>query len=174
MRGAPSIPDPEPIRDALEPIALPSPEFSLALAVLLGLAALILLVVAIRWIRSPRRVAYGSPTGRAQMRLSMIRPDEMPSRDLFRELRAILADYLTSRAGVAALKQTSPEILASLRAAGFADLPELREFLEESDRARFSASGIATATARGAVDQCRAIIERVEVLMKEGPASAAV
>ena len=164
-----AVPPPEMIRDSLEPVAISASPLSMGMAIALGIGLALGLALIFLWNRRrPKRAKFGSPRGRAKMRLSLLNPEAVSSRDLFRELSAILADYLTAQVGVAATRQTSPEIVAALRTAGFAPLPELQTFLNESDRARFAASESVITSGRSAIDQCGLIIERVDALLAKG------
>jgi hypothetical protein len=146
----------ELIQDEHRPIELPEPPL-LPPGVAIGLGIALLLAVAwlIRW----RIRAFRSPERRARKRISRIDTASAEPRDLYRQLHAVMVEYFGARAAIPASKQTSAEILSSLRATGFAEPAGLREFLAASDEARFSAGPwIESTPGQTAVAQCRGIV----------------
>jgi hypothetical protein len=170
MQPADELPTLEPIHDSLELIDPPGHPvlfWSGAIASVLLLAWA--LWFGIRWLRRRRHAQRTSPERLAFERLWRIEPDAVRARELFREVHSILTEYLTARAGFAAARRTSPEILSSFHAAGFGESQDLRAFLSDSDRARFSApTEGASVDRQEPIRQCRAIIDHVEAQRKVG------
>ena len=160
----------ELIKDSLEPIELPPPSdpWGNAAIGIIGLEVAILLTLVTRWFVLFWMRRLRSPHRRARLRLKSKTLASLDQRSLFRELHAILAEYMSATTGLPAKSQTSAEILASLEKARFATIPGLNDFLTASDRARFAANATSQNEPQHAIQQCTQILKAIRKAIRKG------